>query len=86
MVYSGELSVLEMAEAAGCHRSTILRISSNIRMFGNVKALHNKDGRRRRITPVMLEALCDHLLEKPTLCLDEMAIFPWNEFTLQAMK
>ena len=34
----------------------------------------------------MLEALRDHLLEKPTLYLDEMAIFLWDEFALQATK
>ena len=86
MIHSGEISVTEMAQAAGCHGSTILRISSNIRMFGTVKAPPNKGGRPRSITPVMLEALCDHLLEKPTLYLDEMAIFLWDEFALQATK
>jgi hypothetical protein len=34
----------------------------------------------------MLEALCDHLLEKPNLYLDEMAIFLWDEFDVQATK
>jgi hypothetical protein len=32
----------------------------------------------------MLEALCDHLLEKPGLYLDEMAIFLWDEFQMLA--
>jgi transposase len=30
----------------------------------------------------MLEALCEHLLEKPTLYLDEMAVFLWDEFEM----
>lgn len=34
----------------------------------------------------MLEALCDHLLEKPNIYLDEMAIFLWEEFAIQATK
>jgi transposase len=34
------------------------------------------------ITPFMLDALCDHLLEKPDLYLDEMADFLYNEFEL----
>lgn len=55
-------------------------------MFGSVKAPPSKGGRPRSITPVMLEALYDHLLEKPILYLDEMAIFLWDEFTLQATK
>jgi hypothetical protein len=28
----------------------------------------------------MLEALCDHLLEKPGLYLDETVVFLWDEF------
>lgn len=28
----------------------------------------------------MLEALCDHLLERPGLYLDEMALFLWDDF------
>jgi hypothetical protein len=31
----------------------------------------------------MLEALCDHLLEKPGLYLEDMAVFFWDEFDLQ---
>jgi hypothetical protein len=32
----------------------------------------------------MLEALCDHLLEKPGLYLDEMPLFLWDEFQMLA--
>jgi hypothetical protein len=31
----------------------------------------------------MLEALCDHLVEKSALSLDEMAVFLWDEFETQ---
>jgi hypothetical protein len=31
----------------------------------------------------MIQALCDHLLEKPYLYLDEMVIFIWDEFQVQ---
>ena len=34
----------------------------------------------------MLEALCDHLVEKPALDLDEMAVFLWDKFALQTTK
>ncbi|KAJ5901578.1 hypothetical protein N7495_002106 [Penicillium taxi] len=46
----------------------------------------NRGGRPRGITSVMLEALYDYLLEKPNLYLDEMAIFLWDEFDIQATK
>lgn len=32
------------------------------------------------LTPPILESLCDHLLEKPGLYLDEMVVFLWDEF------
>ena len=86
MIRSGELSMSQMAKAASCNKRTILRISSNIRTFGSVKAPPNKGGRPRSISPTMLEALCDHLLEKPNLYLDEMALFLWDEFNIQATK
>lgn len=86
MIYSGELSLTDMAQAAGCNKSTISRISSNIRIFGSVKAPLNKGGRPRSIAPAMLEALCDHLIEKPALYLEEMVVFLWDEFALQATK
>jgi hypothetical protein len=51
-------------------------------MFGSVKAPLIKGGRPRNITLVMIEALCDYLIAKPALYLDEMAIFLWDEFAL----
>jgi hypothetical protein len=38
MIHSSQLSITEMAQAAGCNKSTVSRISSNISMFGSVKA------------------------------------------------
>lgn len=69
-----------MADTAECSERTIKYIRRNLRLFGNVHAPPNRVGRRRSLTPLMLEALYDHLLEKPGLYLDEMAIFLWDEF------
>lgn len=49
-------------------------------MFGDVRAPLTPGGRPRSITPLILEALCDYLLEKPDLYLDEMAEFLYDEF------
>ena len=67
MIHSGELSIIEMAQAAGCNKSTI-------RMFGSVKAQPIKGGRTCNITQVMVEVLCDHLIDKPALYLDEFVL------------
>jgi hypothetical protein len=64
-----------MAEAAGCSKRSIIALTANLRMFGDVRAPLIPGGCPRVITPVMLEALCDHLLEKPDLYLDEMVEF-----------
>nr|BAC54731.1 putative transposase [Aspergillus oryzae] len=78
------LTNAQIAEAANCSTRAIPRIRSNLRLFGSSKAPPNKGGRPRSISPIMLEALCDHLLEKPDLYLDEMAIFVWHEFQIYA--
>jgi transposase len=80
MIHSKSLTTSQMAEAAGCSERSIKTIRSNLRLFGSVRAPPNGVGRPRSITPPMLEALCDHLLEKPDLYLDEMVIFLWDEF------
>ncbi|KAJ6174777.1 hypothetical protein N7485_004582 [Penicillium canescens] len=64
--------------------SDMIHSGELIRIFGSVKAPPNKGGRPQSVTPVMLEALYDHLIEKPNLYLHGMAIFLWDEFAIQA--
>lgn len=84
MIQGQSLTRYRMADAAECSEQTIKNIRRNLRLFGNVHAPPNRVGRRRSITPLMLEALFDHLLEKPGLYLDEMAIFLWDELQMLA--
>jgi hypothetical protein len=42
----------------------------------------NGAGRPRTITPAMLRALCDRLIEKPHMYQDEMVVFLWGEFDM----
>ncbi|KAJ5858067.1 hypothetical protein N7455_008961 [Penicillium solitum] len=79
MISSKSLTASQMAKAAGCSKRSIINISNNLRQFGNVRAPTTRVGRRRTVTPPMIEALCDRLLEKPGLYVDEMAIFLWDE-------
>jgi hypothetical protein len=53
-----------------------------MRLFGNTRAPGNGAWRQRLITPAMLATLCDHLLGKPGLYRDEMAVFLYNEFNV----
>lgn len=80
MISSDELTTSEIAEAAGCSKRAIIRIRSNLRLFGSIKAPSIKAGRPRSITPIMLEALCDRLLEKPGLYLHEKEVFLLDGF------
>lgn len=70
----------QIAKARGCTPPSIRTIQSNIRCFASIRAPANSIGRRQSITPLMLEALCEHLLEKPHLYQDEMVVFLWDEF------
>jgi transposase len=83
MILSKSLTISQMAKAAECSKRSVINISNNLRWFGNVRAPPIPVGRRRSVTPPMLQALCDHLLEKPGLYVDEMAIFLWDEFRVQ---
>src|SRR5690349_24925083 len=75
MIDSGTLSAARMADAAGGSRRSVKSIRSNLRCFSTTKAPPNGSGRRRNIMPPMLHALQQRLLEKPRLCLDEIALF-----------
>jgi hypothetical protein len=79
MILSKSLTTAQIADAAECSARSVTTIRSNLRQFGDTRAPSIRAGRPRSITPLMLEALCDHLLEKPGLYLDEMALFLWDE-------
>jgi transposase len=80
MIVSGTLSTAQMANVAGCSKRSIKSIRSNMRYFGSTRAPPNGAGRRRSVTPLMLQALQEYLLETPGQTLDEMTLFPWDEF------
>jgi hypothetical protein len=61
-----------MAEEAECSKLTIINIRRNVRHFGSVHASLTRIGRRRTVTPLMMEALCDHLSAKPGLYLNKV--------------
>jgi transposase len=80
MILSKSFKANKIAADAGCSTRTIHRLRSNIRAFGSTKAPPNGVGRPRSVTPPMLDALCQYLLEKPGLYRDEMVLFLWDEF------
>ncbi|KMU76452.1 hypothetical protein CISG_01185 [Coccidioides immitis RMSCC 3703] len=57
-----------------------MNIRTNLRLFGSKRPPPNCGGHPQSMTPPMLEALCDHLTEKPGLYLEEMAVFLYDEF------
>lgn len=80
MIESQSITTSQMAEEAECSQATIINIRANLRQFGSVHAPPTRIGRKRTVTPLMIEALCEHLSEKPGLYLDEMAVLLWDEF------
>lgn len=80
IILSRSVTTTQMADVAGCSERSIRYIRSNLRLFGSVRAPPNKPGRPRTVTSPMLDALCEHLLTKSDLYLDEMEIFLWDEF------
>src|SRR5438105_4068644 len=82
MILSDSLTDGQIANVAGCTTRSIRTIKANLRCFGTCKAPANGIGRPRSITPPMLSALCDRLIEKPHMYQDEMAVFLWDEFDI----
>jgi transposase len=70
----------EIAKDVGCSERAVYTIQSNFRHFGSTKAPSNCVGPPRSITPPILDALCEYLLEKPDLYRDEMVLFVLDEF------
>ena len=75
---NGSLKGVDIATAVGYNDRAIHRIRSNVRHFGTTKVPPNSVGRRRRITPLMLDTLRERLVEKPGMHLDEMIVFLWD--------
>ena len=69
-----------MADIAECSERTIQRHRANLRCFGTTTAPRNPGGRCKALTSVMLDVLCEHLIEKPDEDLDDMMLFVWDEF------
>lgn len=73
----------EIAAVAECSLRSVYAIRSNTRRYGSTTAPPIVGGRPRSITPVMLDALYEHLIEKPDLYHDEMALFLLDEFGIE---
>ncbi|KAK8036601.1 hypothetical protein PG991_001738 [Apiospora marii] len=72
-----------IVETVRCSPRAVQRIRSKLRCFGTTRAPPNGVGRRRIITPPMLKALLDHLVEKPETYQDEMAVYLFDEFDVE---
>lgn len=86
MIESGSLKRAEIAFAAGCSKPAVTYICQNLQAFGNVRAPQNGVGRPRSITPTMLEAILERLKEKPTLFLNELVNFIYDDFGKDVIK
>lgn len=80
MIISKSLKTAQMANVAGCSARSIKSIRSNLRCLGTTRAPPNGGWTPQSLTPPMLEALREHLLETPDQCHDEMVVFCWDEF------
>ncbi|KAH9225096.1 hypothetical protein K456DRAFT_1945781 [Colletotrichum gloeosporioides 23] len=80
MIISGKFTDVSITRTAGCSPHTIYNIQANLECFSHTKALSNGVGRQRSVTPLMLAALCERLIEKPNLYRDEIVIFLSDEF------
>jgi transposase len=86
MILSKSLTTTKIVDDAGCSERSVRAIRSKLQCFGTTTAPANGGGRPRSITPPVLEALREDLLEKPRLYLYEMIVFLWDEFEVLVTK
>jgi hypothetical protein len=67
MLKSRQLTATQMATKAGCSKRTIQRLQQKMRCYNDTKAPSTRVGRRRSMTPHVLDALCEKLLAEPGL-------------------
>jgi hypothetical protein len=72
-----------MAVKASYSKPTIQRLRQNMRCYNDTKAPLTRVGRRRSMTPHILDALREKLLADAGLYQDKMARFVHNEFGIQ---
>lgn len=82
MILSNDLTDEEIAKTIPCSTRSIVAIRSNLRRHGSARAPRKVAGWPRTMSTPMLHALCDHLVMKPELYLDEMAMFLYDEFRI----
>lgn len=61
----------QMAKVAQCSERSLTNIRKNLRLFGSARSPPVSVGRQLSIAPIMLDAFCDHLAEKPGLYVEE---------------
>ena len=53
-------TVQKTEAASKCSKLAIINIRRNLRRFGSIHAPQTREGRKRTMTPLMIEALCHH--------------------------
>ena len=76
----------EIARIARCSARTVRHVRSNLRVFGSTRAPSNSAGRPKTISPLMLTALYDRLSVKPSMTLNDMAVFLREEFDVDVTR
>ncbi len=79
MIQSG-LTNRQIVDAVGCSKRTVSRHRANLRLFNSTKAPPNRVGCRRKILPVVGEALLHRLTEQPDLYRSDMINFLREEY------
>jgi transposase len=86
MIQDGAFTIPQISDAANCSFDAVKAISRNLRNFGSTRAPRNPGGRPSSITPIMRDALLEHLLRKPDLYLEELVVYLWDEFEARVSK
>ncbi|KAF4547004.1 Hypothetical protein D9617_72g012000 [Elsinoe fawcettii] len=74
----------QIATASDVSVRAVQQYKANLRLFGAAEAPHVVRGPLRLLQPRALSALLQVLIHKPSMFLDEMAVFLYDQFGIQA--
>jgi transposase len=82
MIRSKKFTMQQIADAAKCSRRSVSNIHRKLQKFGSARPCLVHAGRPPTFTPLMLDALCEHLAQQPGSYIDDMVTFLWKEFNI----
>ncbi|KAF4547214.1 Hypothetical protein D9617_52g060350 [Elsinoe fawcettii] len=84
MLGTGLFTNQQIADSCSISKRSVMRYKANLRLFGSAESPYTLRGPLRLIDPIALSALLQVLIYKPTMSLDEMGVYLYDQYGVAA--